>query len=187
MSGSCTRSVFRPKGEDRAGARARETKERTVGSTADGFWTYVIEINPKWIEHLPTSKVPAGTKRLLYVGSTDHGPEERLAEHLSGRYCAEDKERSAGRFFKTIRRRREEQGLAGRLVDGEDAWLVRELIERFDSADEAHMREGTLADELGAMPGTVAWSDRGTSARKREQQRLRTAKSKARKARAQRA
>ena len=158
-----------------------------MGSTADGFWTYVIEINPKLNEHLPTSKVPAGTKRLLYVGSTDHGPEERMAEHLSGRYCAEDKERSAGRFFKSIRRKREERGLAGRLAEGEDAWLVRELIERFDRADQAHMREGTLADELGAIPGTIAWSDRGAAARKREQQRLRKARSKARKARAKRA
>ena len=165
----------------------RETKEGTVGSTPDGFWAYVIEIDPKWIEHLPKGKVPAATKRLLYVGSTDRGVGERLAEHLSGRYCAEDKERSAGRFFKTIRRRREEQGLAGCLVEGEDAWLVRELIQRFETAEEAHLREGTLADELGAIPGTVAWSDRGAAARERQKKRQQKARKKARKNKAKKA
>jgi hypothetical protein len=133
----------------------------------DGFWIYVIEISPKWIPHLPKRKVPAGTERLLYVGYTENGPQVRLQQHLRGEHCTDDAGKSSATFFRTIRRRREEQGLPGQLVEGEDAWLVPDLVEQYETPELARPREGLFADELGAQPGTVAWSNEGAAAEER--------------------
>lgn len=153
----------------------------------NGFWIYVIEINPKWIPHLPKNKVPAGTERLLYVGYTESGPQIRLQQHLRGLHDANDKGKSSAEFFRKIRRKRETQGLPGQLVDGEDAWLVSDLVEQYEAADAARPREGLLADELGAEPGTLAWSNAGTAADARRAaagaRRKRTARRKRRRAR----
>lgn len=153
----------------------------------NGFWIYVIEINPDWIPHLPGKKVPASTERLLSVGYTESGPQVRLQQHLRGVHDPDAAGKSSAEFFRIIRRQRERLGLPGPLVDGEDAWLVGELVEQHDTAGAARPREGQLADELGAEPGTLAWSNAGTAADARREaaatKEKRRARSKRRKAR----
>lgn len=158
----------------------------------NGFWIYAIEINPEWIPLLPRRKVPRDTERLIYVGYTETGPRERFEQHLLGLHHQTNRGLSSGEFFKTIRRERETRGLQGALVEGTDAWLLEDLIETYSTAEEARPREGGLADELNAIPGTLAWSNMGEAAearraasearRRKKARRRRARKSKAQKA-----
>ncbi len=134
----------------------------------NGFWIYAIEINPEWIPHLPKRKVPRDTERLIYVGYTETGPRERFEQHLLGLHHKTNKGLSSGEFFRVIRREREKRGLPGALVEGKDAWLLEDLIESFSTAEDARPREGGLADELNAIPGTLAWSNMGKAAEARK-------------------
>ena len=129
-------------------------------------WVYAIEINPGLIPELGRM-APEGTTRFVYVGYTESGPTERCAEHLQGVHRQDDYTKSAGDPFKKIRKWREAQGLPGPLVEGTDAWLLDALVEEYLTPAEGHPREGGLADELGAEPGTYAWSNEGRAARER--------------------
>lgn len=155
----------------------------------NGFWIYAIEINPEWVPHLARRKVPRDTQRLIYVGYTETGPRERFEQHLLGLHHQTNTGLSSGEFFRTIRREREKRGLPGALVEGTDAWLLEDLIETYSTAEDARPREGGLADELSAWPGTLGWSDMGEGAlaRKaasaaRKRKRARRQRRKARKA-----
>ena len=75
---------------------------------------------------------------------------------------------SSGEIFKIIRREREKRGLPGALVEGTDAWLLEDLTETYSTAEDARPREGGLADELNATPGTLAWSNKGKAAEARK-------------------
>ena len=75
---------------------------------------------------------------------------------------------SSGEIFKIIRREREKRGLPGALVEGTDAWLLEDLTETYFTAEDARPREGGLADELNATPGTLAWSNKGKAAEARK-------------------
>lgn len=159
----------------------------------NGFWIYAIEINPEWISHLPRRKVPRDTQRLIYVGYTETGPRERFEQHLLGLHHQTNPGLSSGELFRIIRREREKRGLSGALVNGTDAWLLQDLIETYSTAEDAKPREGRLADEISAWPGTLGWSDMGEGAearkaasearqRKKERRRRRARKAKTRKA-----
>ncbi len=74
-------------------------------------------------------------------------------------------------------------------MEGTDAWLLENLIETYSTAEDARPREGGIADELNATPGTLAWSNMGeaAAARKaaaeaRKRKRARRQRRKARKA-----
>lgn len=134
----------------------------------NGFWIYAIEISPEWIPHLRRRKVPRDTKRLIYVGYSETGPRERFEQHLLGLHHPTNTGLSSGEFFRVIRREREKRGLPGALVEGTDAWLLEDLIETYSTAEAARPREGGLADELNATPGTLAWSNMGEAAAARK-------------------
>lgn len=130
------------------------------------FSVYVIEIDDRWWRLV--GRAGEGTTQVLYVGSTDKAPEQRVAEHLEGVIEPERIGRNSARVFKRIRTARERDGLAGPLEPGIDARLRADLVEHFATRDEAKAREGSLARQLGRRRGVVALSDR---ARKRRRKR----------------
>ena len=75
---------------------------------------------------------------------------------------------SSGEIFRIIRGEREKRGLPGALVEGTDAWLLQGLTETYVTTEDAKPREGRLADELNATPGTLAWSNKGKAAEARK-------------------
>lgn len=149
----------------------------------NGFWIYAIEINPEWIPHLPRRKVPREAERLIYVGYTETGPRERFEQHLLGQHHPTNKGLSSGEFFRAIRRERERRGLPGALVEGDDVWLLEDLVETYFSAEDARPREGGLADELSELTDTLGWSDVGEGAVARRAARKARRRSKARRRR----
>ena len=49
---------------------------------------YVIALDPAvWHERLFRKENPHGTGQCVYVGSTAHTPEYRLAQHKAGEFC----------------------------------------------------------------------------------------------------
>ena len=107
------------------------------GQDSQPHWVYVIEIAPKWIPLVKPSLDP-GTQ-CLYVGETSHPPGKRFHQHRRGLSYGETGANAAARPFQRIRNERLELGLHGTLVDGEDAWLRRDLMESSDpvGGDEA--------------------------------------------------
>lgn len=131
-----------------------------------GFSVYVIEIDERWWPLI--GRAGEGTTRVLYVGSTDKGAEQRAAEHLEGVIEPGRIGRNSARVFKRIRTAREQRGLEGALVAGEDARLLPDLVEHVATKEEARVREGSLARELGRRRGVVALSDKARRTRRRK-------------------
>ena len=127
---------------------------------------YVIEISPRWFDLI--GRAVPGTEHLYYVGSTDKPVDERVAHHLRGTIERAGIGANCGRVFKRIRSAREQRGLEGPLVAGEDARLLPDLVEHVATKDEARAREGSLARELGRRRGVVPLSDRARRKRRRK-------------------
>ncbi len=51
---------------------------------------------------------------------------------------------------------------------GDDAWLLPELVEHCATKKEAQAREGSLARQLRRQRGTQAWSDKGKRRKRRK-------------------
>ena len=130
------------------------------------FSVYVMEVDRRWWRLVGRAR--EGTTQVLYVGSTDKPPDQRVAEHLEGVIERGRIGSNSGRVFKRIRTERERAGLPGPLVAGEDARLLPDLVEHFATRDEARAREGSLATELGRRRGVVAMSDRMRRKRRRK-------------------
>lgn len=120
------------------------------------YYVYVIEIGPQWRDKIPHGNKVRRLDHLYYVGSTGNSPARRYAEHLAGTRSGTS---GAASTFIKIRKHREAAGLPGPLVDGEDAWLVPEMTESFDSRADAERAEGRLADLLIREDKVWALSD----------------------------
>lgn len=89
-------------------------------------WVYVIQIAPKWITRLRPS-LDAGIE-CLYVGESEDAPKKRFHEHRRGHSFLDRGGDAAARPFRRIKEMRLEDDYQGTLVDGEDAWLRRDLM-----------------------------------------------------------
>lgn len=90
-------------------------------------WVYVIQIAPKWVSRLKPSLDP-GTE-CLYVGESEDAPRKRFHQHRRGHSFLDRGGDAAARPFRRIKEMRLEDAGRGTLVEGDDAWLRRDLME----------------------------------------------------------
>lgn len=133
---------------------------------------YVIEIATKW-HHLFGLATSRSAQQVLYVGyrGADKAAQQRFEEHLRGTWLRDAIGHNSGRPFRRIRHEREQLGMPGALVEGDDATLRVDLIEEFDDPAEARRREASLARELGRHRGVVVYSDKVRRTMKRASRR----------------
>jgi len=90
-------------------------------------WIYVIQIAPKWVPRLRPSL--EAEVECLYVGESEDAPRKRFHQHRRGHTFLDRGGDAAARPFRRIKEMRIENECQGTLVDGEDAWLRRDLME----------------------------------------------------------
>ncbi len=105
----------------------------------------MIEISPTRSNTIWHGNTLRRLDHLSYVGSTGTSPMTRDAQHVTGMHPGAS---GAATPFIAIRRHRDEAGLPGPVVDGEDVWLGPEMTEILTSRADAATREGPLADLL---------------------------------------
>ena len=106
---------------------------------------YVIEIAPRWYSAIGP-EVAEGMQ-CLYVGESKSPPGKRFTQHRRGHGFRKRGGTAAASPFRVIAAARRSAGLTGTLIDGEDAWLRRDLMERL-APEPAVGKAAALALEL---------------------------------------
>lgn len=86
----------------------------------------MIQIAPEWVPRLRPSLAP--DTECLYVGESEDPPRKRFHQHRRGHSFLDRGGDAAARPFRRIKEMRLESGERGTLVEGEDAWLRRDLM-----------------------------------------------------------
>ncbi len=95
-------------------------------------WIYVIEIAATWYSDLGPA-IPDG-KTCLYVGQSKNRPRKRFKQHRRGHPFVKKGGEAAANPFRAIAQARSAQGLRATLVEDEDAWLRRDLMNQREPA-----------------------------------------------------